>query len=202
MRKFAIVVLVIVLLILAGVAVYGLLMVRNGFSARAQPSAAEAFIARKARLMAIPKGARELKNPVALNDDVLRKAMQHWAHHCAICHAVNGSGNTVIGQNLYPQAPDMRQPPTQNLRDGEIFYIIENGIRLSGMPAWGEPGEQDESWELVHLIRHLPRLTPDEEKWMEQFTPKSPEELEQQKSEEEFLGGGKPAPRKPETKHH
>jgi hypothetical protein len=53
---------------------------------------------------------------------------------------------------MYPPAPDMRKERTQRMTDGELFYIIENGIRLSGMPAWGgsEPAGQD-SWKLVHF---------------------------------------------------
>ena len=51
----------------------------------------------------------------------------------------------------------MRRPETQSLSDGELFYIVHNGIRLTGMPAWGkDPPEKDEdSWKLVHFIRHL-----------------------------------------------
>jgi hypothetical protein len=78
----------------------------------------------------------------------------------------DGSGNTEIGQNLYPKPPDMRQAETQNLTDGEIYYIIHNGIRLTGMPAWGDPGKDDDSWKLVLFIRHLPRMTSQEMKEM------------------------------------
>ena len=67
------------------------------------------------------------------------------ADHCATCQANGGSGQTEIGQNLYPKAPDMRLPRTQNLRDGEIYYIINNGVRLTGMPAWGESHQAEDS---------------------------------------------------------
>jgi mono/diheme cytochrome c family protein len=77
---------------------------------------------------------------------VLAEARAHFADHCAICHSNNGSGNTQIGQNLYPKAPDMRLPQTQNLSDGEIYYTIHNGIRLTGMPAWGTEVKDDDSW--------------------------------------------------------
>ena len=75
----------------------------------------------------------------------------------------DGSGDTSIGRSLYPPAPDMRAARTQALSDGELFAIIENGIRLTGMPAWGTgtpEGERD-SWALVHFIRRMPSLTPD-----------------------------------------
>ena len=90
----------------------------------------------------------------------LARARAHFADHCAICHANNGSGNTDIGRNLYPKAPDMRLPQTQNLTDGELYYTIHNGIRLTGMPAWGSAEKDEDSWELVLFIHNLPQLTP------------------------------------------
>ena len=186
--------LAVVLIAIACVA-YAAAMIRHGFSARDTPSRLEAFTARKMRIMAIPVGARDRKNPVAPSPDVIREAMHHFADHCATCHANNGSGDTEIGRSLYPKAPDMRASETQRLSDGELFYIIENGIRLSGMPAWGERGgDGTESWKLVHLIRHLPKLTPEEEKQMEQWNPKSQAERSEESEEEEFLTGqDKPA---------
>jgi mono/diheme cytochrome c family protein len=71
--------------------------------------------------------------------EVLSAARSHFADHCASCHGNDGSRKTEIGWNLYPKAPDMRLPETQNLTDGEIYYIIHNGIRLTRMPAWGSP---------------------------------------------------------------
>ena len=66
-----------------------------------------------------------------------------------------------MGRNFYPKAPDMRLPRTQQLSDGEIFYFIENGVRLTGMPGWstGTPEGEKSSWQLVHFIRRLSALT-------------------------------------------
>ena len=148
----------------------------------------EAWIARNTRAMAIPSAGRNLKNPVPLTPDALVEARRHFADHCAVCHANDGSGNTEMGRNLYPRVPDMRQPITQSLSDGEIYFIIQNGIRLSGMPAWGEESAHDqESWALVHFIRHLPSLSPDEINDMQKFNPLSPAELREEQEEEEFL---------------
>ena len=120
-----------------------------------------------------------MKNPLPNTAENLAEARGHWADHCAICHANNGGGNTTIGQNLYPKAPDMRQPRTQNMTDGELYYTIQNGIRLSGMPAWGQAGENDkDSWKLV---------APEEEREMERLNPKGPEERQEEQEEEQFL---------------
>jgi mono/diheme cytochrome c family protein len=179
-------------IVIAAIAIYGMRLIQRGFSAREQPSVAEAFMAQKARRWAMPAGARNLKNPVPATAEMLEHGRSHWADHCATCHANNGSGQTEIGRNLYPKAPDMRGPATQSLSDGEIYYVIRNGVRMTGMPAWGSPADgdhDDDTWMLVLFIRHLPQLTASEEKEMEKFNPKSAAEHEEEREEEDFLSG-------------
>jgi mono/diheme cytochrome c family protein len=129
----------------------------HGFSAREKPSNIEAFLARNARRLAIPASARGMSNPVSRTELGIAEARDHFADHCAICHANDGSGRTQINAGLYPPAPDMREADTQQLSDGELFYIVRNGVRFTGMPGWG--GEDEENWKLVLFIRHLPKLT-------------------------------------------
>ncbi len=182
----------IALVILAGFGGFIFLKTRaNGFSARAQPTLLERLAARQARGLALPGGAKNRVNIVAASPEVLADARAHWADHCAACHSNNGSGEAEMGKHMYPPAPDMRQADTQNLTDGELFYIIQNGIRLTGMPSWGSGTKRDEqdSWKLVHFIRHLPKLTAEEEKQMEAANPKSPDELKEEEEERKFLNG-------------
>jgi mono/diheme cytochrome c family protein len=188
-------------------AVAGLIFLKtraNGFSARAQPSALEEFAAESARSMALPGDAKSKPNPVPNSSEVLEEAKAHWADHCAACHANDGSGNNTMGRQMYPPAPDMRKDRTQRMTDGELFYIIENGIRLSGMPAWGSGTEKDaqDSWKLVHFIRHLPAMAAAEIKEMEKMNPKSPADLEEEKQEEEFLKGQRPSEAPKQHHHH
>jgi cytochrome c553 len=193
---------VVAILVLLVVIVVGWTEIRHGFSSRDEPTALEAFVARKVRMMAIPSGANTHKNPFTATTEILTEARRHFADHCATCHGNDGSGNTTVGRNLYPKAPDMRLSATQNLTDGEIYYIIHNGIRLSGMPAWGEAhGNDEDSWKLVLFIRHLPKLTPEEEKDMEQYNPQSRDEQAEEQQEEEFLKGGNP-PSDANQHHH
>lgn len=175
---------------------------RHGFSAREQPTAIETWLATSARSMAAPRYAKLLKNPLPSTPENIAAGMAHWADHCAVCHANNGSGNTAIGTNLYPKSPDMRFSRTQALSDGELYYIIQNGVRLTGMPAWGSSadGDQNEdSWRSVLFIRHLPRLTREEETQMEGLNPKSPAEMREEQEEQQFLRGD--TPRRPEERH-
>jgi mono/diheme cytochrome c family protein len=170
----------------------GLFFLRGqaGFSAQARPSLIERWVARRVRNMALPAGAKERANPVPRSQDVLAEARAHWADHCASCHSNDGSGDVAMGKRMYPPSPDMRKPATQNLSDGELFYIIQNGIRLTGMPAWGgSDHDSEDSWKLVHFIRHLPDLTIEERKQMEKLNPRSPVELKEEEEEEKFLKG-------------
>jgi mono/diheme cytochrome c family protein len=186
---------------IAGAAVFGWVTVRRGFSARDNPSAMEAYVAKMARKLSIPASERGAKNPFVPTPEVLSDARAHFADHCAICHGNDGIGKTQIGQNLYPKAPDMRLPATQNLTDGEIYYVIHNGVRLTGMPAWGGPGKDDDSWKLVLFIRHLPMTTPQEMKEMEQFNPKSDVDRSEEEEEQQFLNEGK-TPKTNTKMHH
>lgn len=180
----------IVVLAMAAVGAF-LVFLNHGVSARQKPWAAEAYVMRRLRHLAIPRSARSMKNPVQPTREVLSGGMAHFADHCAVCHANNGSGGTEMGMGLYPPPPDMRQSRTQELSDGELFYIIENGVRFTGMPAWGGDSQEhrEASWHLVHFIRHLPRLTPAEIEKMQGMNPKSPEEWRAETEEERFLRG-------------
>lgn len=162
-------------------------MLRTGVSARTGPTKPERMVARTMRHFAVPAAARSMRNPVPLTPAVLAEGRAHFADHCAGCHANDGSGATEMGQNLYPKPPDMRKQSTQRLSDGEIFFIIKDGVRLTGMPAWGDAAGRDdqETWKLVHFIRHLPAITPQELEEMKRLNPVSHEEAE----EKEFLEG-------------
>lgn len=150
----------------------------GGISAKNPPGRIESAAARLLRSAAIPRAARIRANPIATTPDTVASGMRHFADHCAGCHANNGSGDTEIGRGLYPRAPDMRTGSTQSLSDGELFHIIENGVRLTGMPAWGtgSPESERASWTLVQFIRHLPALTTTELSEMERLNPKGPDE--------------------------
>jgi mono/diheme cytochrome c family protein len=191
--------LAIVLSLVVGGATALWLFLQHGFSARDQPMAVEAFVARRLRHLAVPRSVRLAQNPVPAIPEVLAEARAHFADHCALCHANDGSGQTEIGKNLYPKAPDMREANTQSLSDGELFYIIHNGIRLTGMPAWGDgsPEEDMESWQLVHFIRHLPQLSPEELTEMQKLNPKSPDTREEEDAAEKFLQGEETSPTAP-----
>lgn len=178
----------------------GLLFLQGrGVSARPQPSWLEARTALFLRSWLTPPTYKGLKNPVSATPVSFASAREHFADHCASCHANDGSGGTEMGRSFYPKTPDMRLPRTQELSDGELFYFIENGVRLTGMPAWSTGTVEGEKagWELVHFIRRLPTLTPDDIAEMERFNPISRAQLEEEQKVEQFLNGEAADPPKP-----
>ncbi len=175
--------------VLGGLAAYAI--ASRGLSTRVPPIVVEEWVARTMRGLATPRGMRDAENPVKATPEVMDDALAHFADHCAACHANDGSGATAMGRSFYPPAPDMRAPRTQQLTDGELFSIIEHGIRLTGMPAWGTgtPDGEQSSWGLVYFIRKLPSLTEDEVARMETLNPRSPQEFREEEEARRFLAG-------------
>lgn len=188
----ALAILLAVAVILGGALAYSI--ARRGLSTRVEPSRVETLIARGVRRLAVPSEVRARPNPVGPSEAVADEALAHFAEHCAICHANDGSGDTEIGRGLYPKAPDMRAAATQALTDGELFAIIENGVRLTGMPAWstGTPEGERESWALVHFIRRLPTLPAAEIERMKSLNPKTADQRREEDEIRRFLSGEDP----------
>ncbi len=188
------------LLIIVGV-LAALWLLPGTFSAKSAPPEWEIKVARFIRHMATPSHFLKMSNPVQLSSEILAEARHHFADHCATCHANDGSGKTSLGPNFYPPVPDLRDPVIQEMQDGELFYVIHFGIRFTGMPAWGKgaPEEDQESWNLVHFIRHLPNITPEEIAEMKKDNPMTRAEREQQDMLDQFLSGEDVDPA---TAHH
>jgi len=172
---------ILLIVALAAAAGLGYWYVQHGapFSARAVPSRLEAAVARRVRHLSMPADQRARKSPLPATAENLGEGLEHFADHCAMCHANNGSGDTPIGRGLYPKPPVLRDAGTQSLSDGELFSIIQNGIRFTGMPAFGGAGgehDEQDSWRLVQFIRHLPKITDKELAEMEKLNPHAPAE--------------------------
>ncbi|MGA2420526.1 MAG: cytochrome c [Candidatus Acidiferrum sp.] len=174
----------------------------DGVSASATPTKFEAFLARNARHLATPSSARSMANPLQPTVGNLRDARLHFADHCAFCHANDGSGDTMMGRGMYPKPPDLRTAETQKLSDGELFWIVENGVRFTGMPAFGGHGSADDSWKLVLFLRHLPQLGAQERMEMGRYNPKGPDERKEEQDEDDFLNGAAPTPNSPAPSKH
>jgi predicted CXXCH cytochrome family protein len=157
------------LLVAAGLAavvlfVAAVLVLWRGFRATTEPSRFETVVAGLARNWSIPRSAGRQKNPLDATSENLRQGRDLFLARCTNCHGHDGTGVTPVGRHLYPRAPDLSSARTQGLTDGQMRYIIDNGVQLTGMPAWDEPQDVagDASWKLVLFIRSLRPLTQQE----------------------------------------
>jgi predicted CXXCH cytochrome family protein len=160
-KAFLLAPILLLVIVLFGVA----LLIHRGFRATNQPSGLETVVARAARNYSIPSAAGHEKNPLDASAQNLQDGRDEFLAKCQACHGHDGSGLTPVGQSLYPRVPDLRAAPSQNLTDGEIHYIIENGVELTGMPAWGNPHQAQnvDGWKLVLYVRSLRPLTQPEQ---------------------------------------
>ncbi len=187
MKKF----LIIGIITALGLLIVVMWLLPGAFSAKGKPPEWEVSMARFARQLATPSQWSDAKNPVEPSPEILAEALHHFADHCANCHANDGSGKIPMGPNFYPPVSDLRSDAIQSMSDGELFYVIHFGVRFSGMPAWGDgnPEKDTESWTLVHFVRHLPKITPEEIAKMKTLNPMTTQERAEQEAMDAFLAG-------------
>ena len=129
-----------------------------GCTAHQQPSRAETALANMAKDVVIPMQATRKDNPLPDTGEVVNQGRQIFLQSCAICHGADGHGETYLGRNMYPPAMDMTSPHVQHWNDAELFWIIQNGVRLTGMPSWESSISATDTWKLACFIHNLPRL--------------------------------------------
>src|SRR5580692_3607243 len=136
-------------------AVLGALLL--GCKAGKQPSQAETSLANAAKDVVIPLEAGKMKNPLPETDEVVSQGQEVFLGSCAQCHGADARGDTNVGRNMNPPAMDLTSSHVQHWSDAELFWIIQNGVRLTGMPAWKSSISDNDTWKLARFIHNLPR---------------------------------------------
>ncbi|MGH9467081.1 MAG: c-type cytochrome [Terriglobales bacterium] len=129
-------------------------------SARGKPSGLETKLANAAKDVVIPMEAQNKKDPVPNTEATLAQGREIFLAHCALCHSSNGHSQNPLGLAMNPPAMDLTSPHVQGWNPAELFWIVNNGIRLTGMPGWHNMLTSDQIWEVVRYVHALPRLTP------------------------------------------
>jgi len=102
-------------------------------------------------------GGKDVQNPVPYTAEAAKEGGEHFRHHCQICHGLDGQATGVpFANRMAPPVADLSSKDVQDYADGQIKWIIENGIGPSGMPGWKGILNDEEMWNMVHYIRHLP----------------------------------------------
>ncbi len=130
----------------------------SGCTANKKPSNVEATLANMAKDVVIPIEAENKKNTLPASEQTVKEGRELYLQSCAICHGTDGHSRTNLGRGMYPPAMDLTSPHVQHWNDAELFWIIQNGVRLTGMPSWKSSISETDTWKLVHFIHALPHL--------------------------------------------
>jgi mono/diheme cytochrome c family protein len=155
------------LLLMGAAAVFVIASGAVSVGATAPVSDLERVVATLAVNRSVARRAPKTENPVKATPETLAKALTHYKSMCLTCHGAGAVSPSAIGEGLNPPAPDLTQPSVQKRTDGELFWLVQNGLRMTGMPAFGPTHKDEDLWALVAFLRHLPELTTEEEAALE-----------------------------------
>ena len=131
-------------------------------SAAKPPGGFEKAVARLTLNRSLARRASKTANPLS-GPDVVRAGLAHYREMCVFCHGAPGVDASEAGDGLNPPAPDLTLPSVQMRTDGELFWIVQQGIRMTGMPSIGSTHKDPEIWKIVAFLRHLPQISKDEQ---------------------------------------
>lgn len=152
-RKIAVIGVMFVLILAIVIAVAQ----RFDLSAIPEPGPKETALANRAKHFVVAHAVRrDVPPPPQVSADSLVEGKTRYGVECATCHGMDGRGQTDYGRWMYPRAADLTSPQVQAYRDAELFWIIKNGVRLTGMPAFGKVESDVQIWHLVRYLRSLP----------------------------------------------
>ena len=122
-------------------------------------NAFEQMIAMPSLDAAVDRRAPEAKNPVEATDDNLTAGIKIYQANCASCHGDPRHPRSILADALYPRAPQFMED-APDMPENQSFYIIQHGIRLSGMPAWKQVLSEQEMWQVTTFLSRMDKLPP------------------------------------------
>jgi mono/diheme cytochrome c family protein len=132
-------------------------LMRFNLSAQREPGPAETRLANLSKRYFIYLASRHGIPPRPQDTkSSIERGGSHYGLDCSVCHADDGRSERPLGQGMYPRASDLTSKQVQSYSDQELFWIIQNGIRFTGMPAFGSVETPDHVWDLVNYVRALP----------------------------------------------
>ncbi|MEO6994717.1 MAG: cytochrome c, partial [Lacunisphaera sp.] len=123
-----------------------------------KPGPIERTLAPWARDRSVAKRATNEKNPFAGDPTAIATGLDHYRENCAMCHGAPGVADSEVSKGINPPAPTLGKKG-DDTPDGELFWVIKHGIRMTAMPAFGPTHTDEEIWKIVAFIHHLPDLT-------------------------------------------
>ena len=130
-------------------------------SALPEPGRTETFLATQAKHYVVRRSShRDVPPALGERQVSVKEGERLFGTECGACHGNSGHNPTDAGRWMYPRAADLTSPDSQSYFDRELFWIVKNGIRLSGMPAFGKVESDEHIWDLVFYVRSLPTTNP------------------------------------------
>lgn len=142
--------------IIVGVAFW---IVTRNISALPEPGPFESRMFTAVRNSYIERAARSYSRAPASNASQISAGQGLFSMACASCHGTDGRSPTNIGRWMYPRVLDLGSPEVQRLSNPELFWVIKNGVRFSGMPGFGKTFSDDEIWQATYYVRSLGTAT-------------------------------------------
>ena len=145
-------------MLIAGLVVTALVATSFTLSALPEPGRVETALATRAKHYLVHRSSREGIPPAPADRQAsTREGERLFGTECGACHGNSGHNPTDAGRWMYPRAADLTSRESQSYSDRELFWIIKNGLRLSGMPAFGKVEPDEHIWDLVLYVRALPK---------------------------------------------
>jgi len=129
-------------------------------NADGKPPAVEKWMARTSLHAALKREAPQTANPAAFNDQNLIAGIKFYAVNCAVCHGASDGMASHIAKGLYQHAPQLAKHGVEDDPEGETFWLVKHGIRLTGMPSFGSALTDEEIWQITLFLKHMDSLTP------------------------------------------
>lgn len=118
----------------------------------------------------VKRHAKGIKVPSLDDPKMLQTGLSHYRELCAMCHGAPGVKIGEVGRGLNPDPPELTEA-AKDWKPNELFWITKNGVRMTGMPAWGVTHTDQEIWDMVAFVRKLPSMTPAQYQAMSQKAP-------------------------------
>jgi mono/diheme cytochrome c family protein len=130
-------------------------------SATPEPGSIETFVGNLAYESWIERVAPRRQDPFDANPAAVAVGLDHYRENCVGCHGAPGVEAGELPKGLHPSAPELWKG-SEEMSDGELFWTIREGVRMTGMPAFAPTHSDEEIWKIVAFLRHLPHLTAEE----------------------------------------
>ncbi len=154
-------VLIVILIIIGVIIGAGIIYVYSGYYniAAIQPHLKmTVWLINEVREASIEYHSKGIKAPSTIDPNTMREGVRHFHEMCRLCHGAPGFPKEEFAEGLYPKPPDLASKDVQEGSDPEIFWVLKNGIKLTGMPAFGPTHDDNELWAMVRVFRRLPEL--------------------------------------------